>query len=86
MVDSVALECSSRSRYHHLLKTFYTQWADRQEPTAPWCGPRQPRWSTCSIAVLLISAAAVGIRDVDLACYRKQHLHKYVVAPLGRDH
>jgi hypothetical protein len=41
------------------------------------------RWSTCSIAVLLISAAAVGIGDVDLACYRKQHLPKYVVPRSG---
>jgi hypothetical protein len=31
----------------------------------------------------LISAAAVGIGDVDLTCCRKQHLPKYMVPPLG---
>ena len=41
---SCQIECSSASRYHHLLKTFYTGlggWADRQLPdgTVIWTAP-----------------------------------------------
>jgi hypothetical protein len=49
-------------RYHHLLKTFYTQWADRQEPdgTVVWTSPTGHTYITKPGGSLLFPALAVA--------------------------
>ncbi len=46
-------------------------------------GKFTPGAANISPGYYLISAAAVGIGDVDLACCRKQHLPKYMVPRSG---
>jgi Domain of unknown function (DUF222) len=48
-------------RYHHLLKTFHTQWADRQEPdgTVVWTSPTGHEYVTKPGGSLLFPALAI---------------------------
>ncbi|SPM29922.1 HNH endonuclease signature motif containing protein [Mycobacterium terramassiliense] len=48
-------------RYHHLLKTFYVQWRDRQEPdgTVVWTSPTGHQYATKPGGSLLFPALAV---------------------------
>lgn len=48
-------------RYHHLLKTFYTQWRDRQEPdgTVAWISPTGHEYVTKPGGSLLFPALAI---------------------------
>ncbi len=50
-----------RCRYHHLLKTFYSQWRDRQEPdgTVVWTSPTEHEYVTKPGGSLLFPALAV---------------------------
>jgi hypothetical protein len=58
------LKCSSRNRYHHLLKTFYTGpngWRDRQEPdgTLVWTSPTGHEYITKPAGSLYFPALAI---------------------------
>jgi hypothetical protein len=48
-------------RYHHLLKTFYSGWQDRQEPdgTVVWTSPTGHTYTTKPVGVLVFPALAV---------------------------
>jgi len=78
LTTSQDLKCLLRE--HHRLKNFLGGWRDKQlaDGTVVWTSPTRVR-STCSIAVLLISADRGRRGDVDLACCRKQHLPKCMV-------
>ena len=48
-------------RYHHLLKTFYSDWQDRQEPdgTLTWTSPSGHTYTTKPYGALLFPALAI---------------------------
>ena len=55
------LKCSSANRYHHLLKTFHTQWRDTQRPdgTIEWTSPTGHTYLTRPGSRLLFPALCV---------------------------
>ena len=64
-----SLKCSSRSRYHHLLKTFYTGpngWTDRQLPdgTVIWTAPTGHSYTTEPHGGVLFSALKQSTGEV----------------------
>jgi Domain of unknown function (DUF222) len=48
-------------RYHHLLKTFYSEWQDRQEPdgTVVWTSPSGQTYTTKPFGAVLFPALAI---------------------------
>ena len=64
LLTSVPVKCSSASRFHHLLKTFYAGlggWADRQFPdgTVVWTAPSGQIYTTKPGGALFFPALAI---------------------------
>jgi hypothetical protein len=89
LLTSVPLKCSSASRCHHLLKTFWngaTGWRDRQLPdgTVEWTSPTGHAYTTEAHGGALFPALADPTADLPDATVPDESPHHNAMMPTRR--